>query len=78
MPLSKNKKILFYLFLITILGSINNKYFANINFFEIKNFRLVGLNNLEKENLLLKFEKIRKKNIFFFRKEGINKNFKLK
>ena len=73
MPLSKNKKILFYLFLITILGSINNKYFANINFFEIKNFRLVGLNNLEKENLLLKFEKIRKKNIFFLEKKELIK-----
>ena len=64
MPLSKNKKILIYLFLLTIFGSINNKSFTNLNFFEIKNLRLVGLNSVESENLLTKFEKIKKKNIF--------------
>ena len=65
MLLSKNKKILIYLFLLIIFGSINNKSFTNLNFFEIKNLRLIGLNSVEKENLLSKFEKIRKKNIFF-------------
>ena len=78
MPLSKNKKILIYLFLLIIFGSINNKSFTNLNFFEIKNLRLVGLNSVESENLLSKFEKIKKKKYFFFRKEGISKNFKLK
>ena len=63
MPLSKNKKILIYLFLLIIFGSINNKFFTNLNFFEIKNLRLVGLNSVESENLLTKFEKIKKKNI---------------
>ena len=67
MLLSKNKKILIYLFLLIIFGSINNKYFTNLNFFEIKNLRLIGLNSVEKENLLIKFEKIKKK-YFFFRK----------
>ena len=65
MPLSKDKKIVIYLFLLVIFGSINNKYFTNINFFEIKDLSLVGLNSNEKNNLLLKFEKIKKKNIFF-------------
>ena len=65
MPLSKDKKILIYLFLLIFFGSTNNKYFINTNFFEIKNLRLVGLDGEEKNNLLLKFEKIKKKNIFF-------------
>ena len=77
MLLSKNKKILIYLFLLIIFGSINNKSFTNLNFFEIKNLRLIGLNSVEKENLLSKFEKIKKK-IFFFRKKRISKNFKIK
>ena len=71
MPLSKDKKILIYLFLLTIFGSINNKYFNSTTFFEIKNLTLVGLNSVEKENLLLKFEKIKKKNIFFLEKKEL-------
>ena len=73
MPLSKNKKILIYLFLLIIFGSINNKSFTNLNFFEIKNLRLVGLNSVESENLLTKFEKIKKKNIFFLEKKELVK-----
>ena len=78
MPLPKDKKILIYLFLLTIFGSINNKYFSSANFFEIKNLRLVGLSNADKEDLLIKFEKIKKKKYFLSRKKRINKNFKLK
>ena len=73
MPLPKDKKILIYLFLLTIFGSINNKYFSSANFFEIKNLRLIGLNNADKENLLIKFEKIKKKNIFFLEKKELIK-----
>ena len=73
MLLSKNKKILIYLFLLIIFGSINNKFFTNLNFFEIKNLRLVGLNSVESENLLTKFEKIKKKNIFFLEKKELVK-----
>ena len=54
MKKSQNKKILIYLFLLIIFGSINNKSFNNLNFFEIKNLRLIGLNSEEKESLLSK------------------------
>ena len=54
MLLSKNKKILIYLFLLIIFGSINNKSFTNLNFFEIKNLRLVGLNSVEKLKFVIK------------------------
>ena len=73
MPLPKNKKIVIFIFLLIIFGSINNKYFINTNFFEIKNLRLVGLDSEEKINLLLKFEKIKKKNIFFLEKKELIK-----
>ena len=76
MLLSKNKKILIYLFLLIIFGSINNKSFTILNFFEIKNLRLIGLNSVEKENLLSKFEKIRKKNIFFLEEKELVKILK--
>ena len=73
MLLSKDKKIVIYLFLLVIFGSINNKYFTNINFFEIKDLSVVGLNSKEKNSLLLKFEKIKKKNIFFLEKKELIK-----
>ena len=73
MPLSKGKKIVIYLFLLIFFGSINNKYLTSTNFFEIKNLRLVGLNSEEKNNLLLKFEKIKTRNIFFLEKEELIK-----
>ena len=70
MPLPKDKKIIIYLFLLIIFGSINNKSFNNLNFFEIKNLRLVGLNSVESENLLTKFEKIKKKIFFFYKRRN--------
>ncbi len=73
MPLSKDKKIVTYLFLLIIFGSINNKYLTSTNFFEIKNLGLVGLNSEEKNNLLSNFEKIKKKNIFFLEKKELIK-----
>ena len=60
MHLLISKKIVIYLFLLIIFGSINNKHLITTSFFEIKNLRLVGLNSVEKENLLFKFEKIKK------------------
>ena len=73
MLLSKDKRILIYLFLLILFGSINNKYFKNINFFKIKNTKLVGLNDAEKSNLLTEFEIIKKKNIFFLQKKELIK-----
>ena len=73
MLISKDKRILIYLFLLILFGSINNKYFTNISFFKIKNTKLVGLNDMEKSNLLTEFEIIKKKNIFFLQKKELIK-----
>ena len=73
MLISKDKRILIYLFLLIIFGSINNKYFTNVSFFKIKNTKLVGLNDVEKSNLLTEFEIVKKKNIFFLQKKELIK-----
>ena len=73
MLISKDKRILIYLFLLIIFGSINNKYFTNVSFFKIKNTKLVGLNDAEKSNLLSEFEIVKKKNIFFLQKKELIK-----
>ena len=73
MLISKDKRILIYLFLLILFGSINNKYFTDISFFKIKNTKLVGLNDAEKSNLLTEFEIVKKKNIFFLQKKELIK-----
>ena len=64
MHLQKDKKILIYCFLFIFLGSINNKYFTELELFNIKSFNFVGLNKKEKLELLKKLEPIRNQNIF--------------
>jgi len=71
MLLSKDKRILVYLLLLILFGSINNKHFTNISFFKIKNMKLVGLNDMEKANLLVEFREIKNKNIFFLQKNEL-------
>ena len=64
MHLQKDKKILIYCFLFIFLGSINNKYFTELELFNIKSFNFVGLDKKEKLELLKKLEPIRNQNIF--------------
>ena len=43
----KGKKILIYFFLLLLVGSINNIGLRNLNFKEIDNINVVGLNDYE-------------------------------
>ena len=69
MHLTKDKKVLIYLFLLVLLGSVNNKYFVDSKFIIIKNLKLVGLSGLEKLDVLLQLEQIKNKNIFYLPKK---------
>ena len=71
MHLTTDKKVLIYLFLLVLLGSVNNKYFVDSKFFIIKNLKLVGLSGLEKLDVLLQLEQIKNKNIFYLPKKQI-------
>ena len=54
--LQKGKKIFIYLFLLILVGSINNFELNNYKIFKIRNIDISGLNNLE--NLEEKYETI--------------------
>jgi len=71
MLLSKDKKIFIYFFLLIFLGSINNKNFSNSKIFYLKNFKLEGLDEKEKINLLVELNQIKNKSIFFLPKDKI-------
>ena len=48
----KSKKILTYLFLLFLVGSINNINFNNLKFKEIENIKVLGLGNYDNSILI--------------------------
>ncbi len=66
MQLGLSRKILFYIFLIIFLSSLNNKYFSEIKLKAIDNITIIGLEGNEKKDLLYNLEILNLKNIFFF------------
>ena len=69
----KGKKILIYLFLFLIVGSINNTVLTNIRFDTIKSIQISGLNQNQNTNLLESIKELNLKNIFFLNGVEISK-----
>ena len=61
----KGKRILVYLFIFLIVGSINNNSLNRIQFEKIKNIKISGLNERENLYLLENIESLKLDNIFF-------------
>ena len=59
----KGKKIFIYLFLMTLVGSINNLELNNYKIFEIRNIDISGLTNLENSEIKKKIKNLNLKNI---------------
>ena len=69
----KGKKILIYLFLFLIVGSINNTALTKIRFEKIKSIQISGLNQNQNINLLESIKDLNLKNIFFLNGNQISK-----
>ncbi len=69
----KGKKILIYLFLFLIVGSINNTVLTNIKFDTIKSIEISGLNQNQNKNLLESIKELHLKNILFLNGNEISK-----
>ena len=69
----KGKKILIYLFLFLIVGSINNTALTKIRFEKIKSIQISGLNQNQNINLLESIKELNLKNIFFLNRNEISK-----
>ena len=61
----KGKKILIYLFLLMIVGSINNISLNSLKFEQIKNFKIIGLDDIDNLILLEEIKNLELGNIFF-------------
>ena len=71
MPLQINKKILIYLFIFFILTTITNTKLS-YDFYKIKKFNIIGLDENEISKLYGDFEIFKDKNIFLFDKKDIS------
>ena len=69
----KGKKIFIYLFLLLIVGSINNTALTKIEFKKIKNIEISGLSENENINLLKDIKDLNLDNIFFIDRNKISK-----
>ena len=61
----KSKKILLYLFLFWILGSINNINLNDLKYTEIQRINISGLDQNKNISILREIEKLNLNNIFF-------------
>ena len=69
----KGKKILIYLFILIFAGSINNTALTKIEFENIKNISISGLNDEENLNILNDIQDLDLKSIFLINKNEISK-----
>ena len=56
MHTKKNKKILIYLFLFCIIGTLNNKNLSNFHFPKINQINISGLDDQENSEILKSLE----------------------
>ncbi len=65
MPQQINSKLIIYIFLFILLGSLNNKNFIDSKFPTIKNIEVLGLNDEERNILIKKLFFLKKKKFIF-------------
>tara|TARA_B100000989_G_scaffold277853_1_gene239137 strand:- start:1908 stop:2582 length:675 start_codon:yes stop_codon:yes gene_type:complete len=68
MQLGLSRKILFYIFLIIFLSTLNNKYFLKIELKPVDEITVIGLDEREMQDLLINLKLHNFKNIFFLNK----------
>lgn len=74
MQLSLSKKIIFYIFLIIFLSTLNSKHVSEIGFKNVDQITVIGLQENEKQDLLNDLQLLNLNNIFFLKKfELMNK-----
>ena len=75
MPQLTNKKFLIYIFLLILLGTINNQNLKEINLFQINEINITGLEVSEKKELSKKLDFFYFKNLFFLDRSRIEEIF---
>ena len=72
MQISKSKKISIYIFLLILLGSVNNISLNKIQFEKIEKINVSGLDESDNQKLLKEIKNLNLENIFFINRNEIN------
>jgi len=67
----KSKKIFIYFFLLFAVGSINNLTISDYKLEKIEHIEILGLNNLNKEQIKKEIKNLKIENIFYINKKDI-------
>ena len=73
MLLQKNKKIILYLFLFIIIGTLNNRNLSNVNFLKDININITGLDEISNIELINNLNLLEINNLFFLDEKKIRK-----
>ena len=73
MLLQKNKKIILYLFLFIIIGTLNNRNLKNENFLKDININVTGLDEISNTELINNLNLLEMNNLFFLDEKKIKK-----
>jgi cell division protein FtsQ len=73
----KSKKILIYIFLLILVGSVNNISLNNLKFSDISDINIIGLDIKDKSILLKKIKDFNLGNIFLINKNNLIKEIEL-
>ncbi len=71
MPQKKSRKILLYIFLFFIIGTLNNKNFNNSNFLKINEIKVFGLDEKNNQEIVKNIKLLQLGNLFFLDKNKI-------
>ena len=71
MQIKKSRRVLIYFFLLILLGSINNISFNKIDFNQVKNIKITGLDFSESKILSKKIQNLNLENFFLLNSEKI-------
>ncbi len=72
MQSKKSRKIFIYFFLLILLGSINNVSLNKIDFTQVKNIKITGLDDVHSKVIRQKVQNLDLKNLFFLKSAKIN------
>ena len=73
MLLQKNKKIILYLFLFIIIGTLNNRNLRNENLLKDININVTGLDQISNAKLINNLNLLKMKNLFYLDEKKIKK-----
>tara|TARA_B100000035_G_scaffold274753_1_gene251364 strand:- start:6133 stop:6804 length:672 start_codon:yes stop_codon:yes gene_type:complete len=76
MQIQISRKIIFYLFILLLLGTLNNKEILKLNLIKTNNFKITSLSNFDDTEIVNDIFNYKVKNLFFLKRKDIKQIIK--